>query len=114
MACMNVVDGKALTTDLVNPALERLKGEVIPELDATLQKAIASAELAIGRQVAGILTGAAGLLMQAASLVPEVADSLDGRTLDASVQVSIRLSKAPAPPTIQPDVARIAGQGIGA
>lgn len=90
---MNVVDGEKLTAQVVNPALDRLKGELLPELDAILQRNIGTLTGAVHGAIDSAIAGLGGLLYKVDGDAAKLLAGLDGWTLEIEVpKISIRLS----------------------
>lgn len=58
---LDVLDTKAITENVVNPALDRLKGEIIPELEAVIQRRLDSAITELSNTIHGTLVGVQGI-----------------------------------------------------
>lgn len=82
---MNVIDGEKLTKEVVDPALNRLEGEIIPALDEVLQRNIATLTGSVHGAIDSALAGLGTLLFQADGDVAKLLAGLDGWTLEVEV-----------------------------
>ncbi len=97
MQHMNVIDEKALRTEVTDPLVNRINSEVIPNLEAAVGRVVPMLEAAISRQVAGliggIVTAGARLLEQADTDVAGILSGLDGWTHQIEIpKITIRLT----------------------
>lgn len=90
---MNVIDEKRLTEEVVNPALDRLKAEIIPALDAALARNVGALTGSVRSAIDSGLAGLGTLLFQADGDVAKLLAGLDGWTLEVEVpKITIRLT----------------------
>ncbi len=89
---MNVLDEKKITDEVINPALDRLHGEIIPALRTALDASVSTAlenAAATGKLLITELANEADKLLQMSKGdIADVLNSLDGWTLEISVRLT--------------------------
>jgi hypothetical protein len=96
---LDLLNTQAIDANVVDPALDRLKAEIIPELEAVIQRRIDSAIEEVSNVIKGILLGAQGIEDKTLADVQKLVAGLDGWTVSISLPpiqvgpVTIRLGK---------------------
>lgn len=90
---MNAIDNEKLSSVNINPALDRLKNEIIPTLQAAMRSELNNGILQLSNVVQGALLAVQATEDKAAADVRGLLAGLDGWTLDITIPpITIRLT----------------------
>jgi hypothetical protein len=89
---MDLIDEQKITALVVNPALDRIKTEIIPAFEAIAQKTVADVATALQASIGGALIGISRLIEEVDGDASKLLDGLDGWSL----QIQVRLTRPKA------------------
>ena len=96
---MDLLNTQAIDANVIDPLLNRLKAELIPQLEAVIQRRVDSAIEQASNVIHGVLVGVQGIEDKSATDVRGILASLDGWTVQVALPpiqlgpVTIRLTK---------------------
>ena len=88
-----IPDGKELSVDLINPALDKIRAETVPAIQAAVRAELNNAIGQVSNVLAGVILGIQGTEDKAAADVRTIITGLDGWKLQIDIPpITLRLS----------------------